>query len=191
MPKIEIEEAELANLKRVNDVAALIGKNPKARALLQEAVALAAPEEVGPEHRIRSEVSEQLGAIREELKKDREERDKERAEREAGAAKRALEERWLAGRKAARDQGYVGEGLEKLEEFMEKKGVADHEVAIPAFERENPPPEPVVTGGSRWNFFDVKAEAESDVALKDLLAGNDESFLAKAIPAALREARGG
>lgn len=191
MPKIEIEESELANLKRVNDVAALIGKNPKARALLQEAVAMAAPEEAGPEHRIRSEFSEAIGAIREDLKKDREEREREREERATEAAKRDLEKRWTEGRSKARDEGYTGEGLDKLEDFMEKNNIADHKLAIPAFERANPPPEPVVTGGSRWNFFDVQEGVESDAALKDLLNGNDESFLARTVPAALKEVRGG
>jgi hypothetical protein len=191
MAKIEIEETELANLKRVNDVAALVGKHPKARALLQEAVALAAPDEVGPEHRMRSEVNEALSAIREDLRKDREEREKEREERKAEEAKREMERRWVEGRTKARDAGYTAEGLEQLEAFMEKHEVFDHMIAIPAFERENPPPEPVVTGGSRWNFFDVREGAENDAALKDLLSGNDEGFLARAIPSALKEVRGG
>ncbi len=73
---------------------------------------------------------------------------------------------------------------------MEKNGVADHEVAIPAFERLHPPPEPVVSGGARWNFFDQAAGA-NDEAMKALMGGNDEAFLSMALPTALKEGRGG
>ena len=191
MAKIEIEESELYNLKRVNDVAALIGKHPKARALLQEAVSLAAPEEAGSEHRIRSEFSEAMTAIRDDLAKDREERAKEKAEREADATKRAMENRWLEGRKTLRDAGYTQEGIEAVESLMEKRGIADHEAASALHERLNPPPEPAVTGGSRWNFFDRSAEAANDKAYQALMSGDDEGYLGLAIPAALKEVRGG
>ena len=191
MPKVEIEESELANLKRVNDVAALIGKNPKARALLQEAVALAAPDEVGPEHRIRTEVSEQVSGLSKKLDDFLAAQVSERDERKADEAKRDIEQRWVSSRRKALDSGYTEEGMKGLEDFMEKNGIADHMLAIPAFERLNPPPEPIVTGGSRWNFFDVRDGAENEAALKDLLSGNDEGFLARAIPAALKEVRGG
>lgn len=191
MAKVEIEESELANLKRVNDVAVLIGKNPKARSMLQEAVALAAPEEAGPEHRIRSEFAEALSGIQAELAKDREERAKEKQEREAESARRDLEGRWLAGKKLLRDAGYTDEGIAAVEQLMEQRGIADHEAARALHERLNPPAEPAVTGGSRWNFFDRGAEAANDAAFKALMDGDDETFLATAIPAALKEARGG
>ena len=190
MATVEIDETELANLRRVNDVAVRIGKNSKARALLQEAVAEAAPDEAGPEHRIRTEFSEALTAIREDLAKDREERAKEKQEREADAAKRALETRWMAGRTSLRDSGYTQEGIDAVEQLMEQRGIADHEAARALHERLNPPAEPAVTGGSRWNFFDRAAEAANDTAFKALMDGDDETFLATAIPAALKEARG-
>lgn len=190
MATVEIDESELANLRRVNDVAVRIGKNAKARALLQEAVAEAAPEEAGPEHRIRTEFSEALTSIREDLSKDREERAKEKQEREADAAKRALETRWMSGRTSLREAGYTQEGIDAVEQLMEQRGIADHEAARALHERLNPPAEPAVTGGSRWNFLDRAAEATSDSAFKALMSGDDETFLATAIPAALKEARG-
>ncbi len=188
MSKIEIDETELANLKRVNDVAALIGKNPKARALLQEAVALAAPDEAGPEHRIREEVSARVGGIEKKIDEFLDAQKTDREEQKAAEATRELERRWSDGRRQARDAGYTDEGLKSLEDFMEQNGVADHKLAIPAFERLNPPPEPVVTGGRGWNFLDRAAEAETDASMKALLQGDDEGFLARAVPAALKEA---
>jgi hypothetical protein len=189
--KIEIEESELANLKRVNDVAALIGKNPKARAMLQQAVVEAAPDQAGPEHYLRSEFTEAIGGIREDLAKDREERAKEKQEREAENAKRALESRWLEGRAKLRADGVMQEGIEAVEKLMEDEGIPSHEAARLLYEKRNPPPEPAVTGGSRWNFFDRAAEGEHAKAFQSLMDGDDEAWLAHSIPAALKEARGG
>lgn len=188
MATVQIDETELANLKRINDVAAQIGNNPKARALLQEAVALAVPEQAGPETHLRKEFSEGLSEIKKELAADREARQKEREEREAAEATRALERRFTESRAKARAAGYTDEGLKSLEDFMEKNGVADHELAIPAFERLNPPAEPVATGGSAWNFFDTPKD---DVSMKSLLENPfGDDFLNQAIPAALKDVRG-
>ena len=185
----EIDELEYAELKRVEQVAKLIGGNQKAREMLQQAVALAAPDQAGPEIRIRQEVTEKVSGIEKKLDDWMAEQAKDREERQAAEARRDLENRWSASRAKARDAGYTEEGLTELESFMEKNGVADHELAIPAFERLHPPPEPVVSGGSRWNFFDQAANA-NDEAMKALMSGNDEQFLGTQIPLALKEVRG-
>jgi hypothetical protein len=185
----EIDENEYAEMKRVTDVAQLIGKHPEARALLQQAVALAAPEQAGPEIRIRNEVNTRLSGIEKLLADDRAERQKEREEEKAERDRRNLDRQWLSGRQKLRDAGYNDEGITKVEEFMEKRSVADHEIAMAAFERENPPPEPVATGGTRWNFFDQRDAG--NLGLDALMKGDDDGFLAQALPAALKEGRGG
>lgn len=187
MAKIEIDENEYADLKRVAEVAKVIGANPKAREMLQQAVALAAPEQAGPEIRIRQEVTERIGGLEKTLTDFISEQKKDREEREAASKQRELEERWLQSRSKAREAGYTAEGLEKLEEFMEKNGVADHSLAIPAFEKLNPPPEPVMTGSSGWNFFD---QAKDNLSIEALMKGDTDAFLAQAIPDALKDARG-
>ena len=198
MPKVEIEEAELANLResasqkrRYDDIMSLIDKNPSARAKLQAAVAEGAPEHAGPYHKLREEFTEGIASIGKKMDEFMAAQAQAAETRKEEDARNALERRWLDGRTKARDQGYTPEGLTQLEDFMEKNGIADHLLAIPAFERVNPPPEPIVTGGSRWNFFDRNAEAEQDAAYKALMNGNDDEFLAHAIPAALKEVRGG
>ena len=127
-----------------------------------------------------------MKAIRDELAKDRASREAEATERKTQESTRALEQRWLSGRSKARESGYTDEGLEKLEKWMEERGVADHSIAMPAFERENPPPEPIMTGGQRWNFFD---EPKDDLSMKPLFEGNDDGFLGPAIATALRDVR--
>lgn len=187
----EIDENEYAELRRVADVASVIGKNEKARLMLQEAVAIAAPDQAGPEIRIRKEVSERTSGMEAKLDAFLEEQRKERETAAAESARQKMEGQWLAGRRKIREAGYTDEGVAKLEEWMEKRNVADHEIAVAAYERENPPPEPVVTGGSRWNFFDSVGGNSGDAALDQFMkTGNDDQFLSTMIPEALKEARG-
>lgn len=184
---VEIDETELANLRRIASVADLVAKHPKARGMMQEAVRVAAPDQAGPETILRNEFSEGLNAIRDELKADREAREKAAAERAEADSIASLRSRWETGRGRARASGYTDEGLEKLEKFMEERGVADHEIAIPAFERANPPPEPVVSGNQSWNFLGSPGEAAPD--LKMLFDGDEEGFLRQAVPTALASVR--
>lgn len=197
MPQVELDENELAllpDMRRIYAVANAIGKHPKGRELLQEAVLLAAPEQAGPEARIRAEVAERESAITKRLDEFLDEQKKEREERAAAEARTNLERRWLDGRQKATNAGYAGESLQNLEKFMEEQGIADHAVAISHFERLNPPPPPSITGGSRWNFFDQAGTSNDDLGLKEFLESggkNDEAFLARSIPAALKDVRGG
>lgn len=191
----EIDENEYAELRRVADVAATIGKHPRARTLLQEAVALAVPDQVGPEIRIRNEINERVGGIEKTINDFIAEQKKDREEREATEQRRQLEARWSTSQAVARDAGYVGEGLTKLEEFMERNGIADHELAIPAFERLNPPPEPVSTGSQHFNLFGMQqtdSEQEGDALQKFMASGgqDDEAFLSAVLPIARKETWG-
>ncbi len=197
MPQVELDENELAllpDMRRIYAVANAIGKHPQGRELLQQAVLLAAPDQAGPEARIRAEVVERESAITKKLDDFLEEQKKEREERAAADARSGLERRWLDGRQKASNAGYAGESLTNLEKFMEDQGIADHTVAISHFERLNPPPPPTITGGSHWNFFDQAGGNNDDLGLKDFLDSggkNDEAFLGRAIPASLKDVRGG
>lgn len=184
----EIDETQLANYRRLESLADAISKNPKARALLQEAAAIAVPEQVGPEIHLRREFNEGLTAIREELKAEREAREKVERERSERDTTSQLEARWMKGRATARESGYTNEGLEKLEKWMEDNNVADHRIAIPAFERENPPPTPIANGNSgRWDFFSAKDQEQPDI--KALFDGDEDKFMGTAIQSALADVR--
>lgn len=188
MANVEIDENELAALRRYATVADKMAKHPEARKLVQQAALLADPDSVGSEPRIRAEMSEFAQSIRDELKADREARAKDAEEKQAQENTRALEIRWARGKSTARDAGYTDEGLDKLEKWMEDHSIADHALAMPAFERENPPPEPIMTGGQRWDF--AAPETRQDVSLKSLFEGNEDGFLGPAIQSALKEVRG-
>jgi hypothetical protein len=89
-----------------------------------------------------------------------------------------------------RDDGYTDEGIAKLREFMRQHGVTDARVAAVAYEQLNPPPPPVETGGSAWNFFAQPPVTAENTGLDLLLQGDDEGFLRVSVPLAIKEARG-
>jgi hypothetical protein len=95
-------------------------------------------------------------------------------------------------RRSAIAANYTDEAVEGLEKFAAANGISDPGRAMAEFEKRNPPPEPVVSGGTNWAFFDQRTNgaASADNGLAELLRGDDEGFLRKSIPAALAEVRG-
>lgn len=188
MPKIEIDEADLAQFQVVRDFVSKGLANPKTRKLLKAAERELYPDRAVPEEDAKAEVMGAVDELRKELAEERQAREKDRTERTEAENKAALARQWQAGQKAARDSGYTDEGLAALEKFMEERGVFDHELAIPAFERLHPPPEPTTVGnGSNWNLFDTPKDSPD---IQALMEGRDEEFLAKTIPSVLKEIRG-
>ena len=185
MPMIEIDETELANYRQLADSYNKALRHPKARPLLIDAIA-EVNEQVAnaPDRLLRQEVNSVASNLNEKFDKFMEtfqEREAKREEREQIAA---LEKNLAEGRAVARQRGYTADGLKVLEEFKAERGILDYEDAIAAYEARNPPPTPVSTGGSRWDFLSVPEAEAPD--LKPLLEGNDDAFLNKTIADTLR-----
>lgn len=188
MPPVEIDETQLASFQTMRDFVVRGLSNPKTRKLLKEAERQLYPDQAIPELDARDEV---MAAVDERMKA-LDERiagfDKAREEREERDRLSAVQRQWNEGQSKAKAAGYTAEGLEQLEKFMQEKGVFDHEIAIPAFERIHPPAEPATTGnGSSWNFFDIPKDQPD---MQSLLEGRDEEYLNQMIPTALRDVRG-
>lgn len=185
----EIDENQLAAFRQYHDFLSKASANPAQRKLLKQLEKMVYPDAAVPEidaaEAVKAAVDDQLKALNERF----DTWTKTQEERDAKAKEDEIKAKWAAGQRVARDAGYTAEGLEQLEKFMTDRGVFDHDLAIPAFEKLHPPPEPVSTGnGERWNFFDAPKD---DEALGKLLEGNnDEQFLREMIPAALRDVRG-
>ena len=189
MALVEVDELEWKNLKELAEITNKGLRNPKARPLLIDGFA-EVNEQVAqaPDRILRQQIAERDSAINEKLDKflaAAEEREAKREEREQRAA---LERNLAEGRSIARKSGYTDDGLKALEEFKAERGILDYEDAIAAYERRNPPPTPVATGGSRWDFLSVPESEAPD--LKPLLEGNEDAWLNKTITQTLREVRG-
>ena len=185
----EIDENQLAAFRTYDEFYRKAATNPATRKLLKELEKAVYPDSAVPEidaaKAVQDAVGEQMKALNEKIEaftKAQNERDSKSKENEIAA-------KWAAGQRIAKDAGYTAEGLEQLEKFMQERGIFDHDIAMPAFERIHPPAEPATTGnGSNWNFFDAPKD---DNALKEYLeTNNDERFLSTMIPEALKEVRG-
>lgn len=185
---VEIDETELANLRGVAGVMQKMLNNPKTRGKILEAQKVLNPDAVIPEIDSAAPLKDAMVQLHKEVQETQKMIRTDKEEREASKAREVLEGKWAEGRAAARKAGYMAEGLEKLEKFMEEKGVADHEIAIAAFEKLNPPEEPVFSSGSRFDAFTAPSEGDD---MKLLLEGNEQQFLNKKIKETLTDIRSG
>lgn len=187
MPAVEIDETELANYRQVAGAMQQMLANPQTRRKVLEAQKILRPDAVIPELDAAKPVldeidrlSKRFDSFAEDSKKDREARDeKERLG--------SLKSRWSQGQAAAKAQGYDSDGMKALEAFMEEHGIADHDIAIPAFERKHPQPQPVATTSPR--LYPSIGDMKADDSMK-LLLDDPDQYLAKIIPETLRDMRG-
>lgn len=187
MATIEVDEADYAAKQRIFGFVERALGNPKTRTRVLEVQKELEPNFSAPELEQRAYVDERVDAIEKLIREDIDTRKQREQERDEAAQKAALEQRWHAGQSAARNKGYSDDGIAKLEEYMQRHGIIDHAIAMPAFEQENPLPQPIETGDRRWGFFDAQTTESPD--LKPLFEGNEEQFLRQQITATLNEVR--
>ena len=178
----EIDDATWSQLLIIDAFVRRGLANPKTRRKLLETQKELNPEVAIPE-------LDESDPIREELKSLRQEMAKERDERNERDRLNGLMSKWNAGKAFARKQGYSDEGIEKLEAFMQEHAIAEHEAALPYYEKLNPPPAPAVGSGTRWDFFGPQTDESLDMKL--LYEGKDEEFLQKTISDTLNRVRSG
>lgn len=186
MPNVEIDEVQLATLRNVAGFVEKGLANPKTRRKLLEAQKELYPGQAIPELDAADPILEEMKSVREELQKDREARAKEAAERADAEQKSKVESDWLKGRQKLVDARLPEESIGEIEKLMHERNIFDHEAAHALYERLNPPPEPVLGGSSRFEWFDGPRDAPDIKALWDQ---DYDGFLRQAIPAARREFR--
>ena len=178
----ELDDATYAQVANIDAFVRRGLANPKTRRKLLEVQKELNPDVAIPE-------LDESDPIREEFKSLRSEMQKERDERSERDRLNGLMGQWNAGKAFARKKGYSDEGIAKLEEFMQQHALPSHEAAIPYFEQVNPPPQPAVGSGTRWDFFGPQNDDSLD--MKALYEGRDEEFLQKTISDTLNKVRSG
>lgn len=190
MANVEIDENELMNYRQIAGAMQKMLAHPQTRRKILEAQKTINPNAVIPEIDAAAPINAALQAVNEEVKSVRKLTEDMLASAEKDKTMRVLEAKWETGRSAARRAGYTAEGIEALEKFMEDNGVAEHVIAMPAFERLNPPASSVKPSGSHFEMLQNSlATGEDDTKL--LLEGNDRQFLNKRISQALSDVRSG
>ena len=186
---VEVDENELAALRRVTGFVNSALANPETRQTILMAQRKLNPNVPIPELDAAKPVQDALAELRNEMKADREAREAEKREREAASVEAKARQQWNQGRKSLHKAGWNDEGVKVIEEFMEKRGIADHEVAAAAYEKMHPAPEAPVGGGpNRFDLFGSKAK--NGEALKPLFEGRDDEFLGTMIQQTLADVRG-
>ena len=190
MALVEIDETELVNYRQITGAVQKMLANPQTRTKLLEAQKIINPGAVIPELDAQKPILDAMGRSDARMSALEKKYEDDKAEAAKEKTLTQLKSQWEAGRAKARRAGYTADGLEALEQFMEAKGVADHEIAMPAFEKLNPPSKPIdASGSNRFDAFNgIKNEGDD---MKLLLEGNESQFLNKRIQDTLAGIRSG
>jgi hypothetical protein len=183
----EIDDAQLAQFQNVDAFVRRALAGPKTRRKLLEIQKTLNPDTAIPELDESDPIHAKIDALAtgfEQFKTELSTKESERAEQARLAEATA---KWNAGQAFARKKGYADDGLKKLETFMEEHGIANHEHAIPFFEKQNPPPVPATNSGSRWDFFGQQTAEGPD--LKQLFEGHEEQWLNNTVADTLNRVR--
>lgn len=185
----EIDDAQFQQFQNLDAFTRRALQNPKTRRKLLEIQKTLNPDTAIPELDESDPIREDIKSLRTEIAAEKEARLKAENDRVEAAALAETRQKWSDGQALARKKGYEEEGLKKLEAFMEQHGIANHEHAIPFFEKVNPPPIPGSNSGNRWDFFGQQGPQGPD--LKPLFEGREDQFLDKTIADTLNEVRSG
>ena len=190
MPMVEIDEAELiAQRQGIEALQKMLG-HPEARSMVLQAQKLVNPDIAIPELDAAAPILEKVKALEDQMATDKKEAAEAKAKEDEEAKLAKITAQWEGGRKKAEEAGYTEEGLTHLESYMEAHGIADHEIAMPSFEKKNPLPEPAETGSSPWQALGPQTEESPDLKPLFESAGQSESWLRNMTDTALKESRG-
>jgi hypothetical protein len=192
MAKVEIDEAEFINNRKLVGVVQKMLAHPEARKKVLSAQKDIDPNVVIPEIDARAPVDAAIGelskTVTDFIASQKAEREKDKKDRETIE----LATKFDTGRASLRNMGVTDEGLKAVEDLMAKHGIIDHEIGWAAFSKLNPEPDPVPPAPG-FGFGGVLGDVSKnpDEYIKSLHAskGNDEAALDKRIHEVLTEVR--
>jgi hypothetical protein len=192
MPKIEVDEEEFNRTQRVMNSLRKIADNPATRLKLQALHKEVEPNAPTPELDQAKILQEPLTKLQADFDAYKKEQADANAEREKAAKLKELSSAWETGRSWLKSEKWTDDGIKKLEEFMEQKGIADHQVAAAAYERMFPQPTPVTPSGiGAWNFLEVADDVDADIKKLIETKGSSEQLADRMAHKALQEMRAG
>ena len=145
------------------------------------------PDKAIPELDAADPLHEKFDALSAEIAKDREERAKEKAEEADKKTKADWDRQWSRGQQKLRDLRVSDEAISEIEKLMGDRNIVDHEAGLALFEKQHPPPPPVMNGSSRFGWFDGAEKDAPDTKL--LLDQQYDEFLGQAIDKARADFR--
>lgn len=189
MATIEIDENELAQYKALSGEITKAMANPEARRKVQEALKITDPNRVIPELDAAKPLQEALNKVDERISLLDKKLLEDAAAREAAEKVTALKAKWESGRAELRAEGYTEDGIKKIEELMEKEGIANHKAGAAYFDRLNPPEIPVAPQDSGFDMLTKPFTQGEDEASRKALFENPDQWAAGEVANTLKDLR--
>lgn len=179
MPQVEIDEADLLRLRRLDKTVGTILSNPAARKKLA-----AATKEILPEDPLSKEadavdpVEQRFDALTKRNDELAKQIADDKSSRERDAKLDELKRTQDRGFDALRADKWTEDGIQKVRAVMEEKGILDVQIAAKWVESQMPPQNPITPGGSgAWGFMDPPREGDLDSFVKGLKESKGENDL--------------
>lgn len=188
---VEIDEAELLRLRRIEGTLGAIVKNKGARKQLAAALKVVNPEDplakeadvVDPDEQRFTDQNKKIEALQKQLEDDK-------TSREHASKMDAIKAEQDRAFDALRNEKWTQEGIDKVRKVMEDKGILDVAIAAKWVESQMPPQNPISpTSNSLANFLNPPKEDEDMKKLWETKGEND-SLLMKMAGEALSDIRG-
>lgn len=186
---VEIDERELATYKQVYGFVTTALNNPKTRRKILEADKTLNPEKAIPELDESNPLHDELKALREDIAKEREERRAVEEAKKTEDSKAEWDRQWSRGQQKLRDLRVSDEAIQQIETLMHDRNIVDHEAGLALFEKMHPPAPPVMSGSSRFGWFDGADREDGPPDVKMLLDQDYDGFLGQAIDKARSDFR--
>lgn len=174
MPKVEIEESELAALRNVNAFVDTGLKNPKTRKQMLAIDRLLHPDKSIPELDATEGVMAAVNEVKETVaglltKMNERDTASEETRRTAELASRVQK-----GQEYLTANGYNAEGVKKIEDLMLAENISSYAAGLALFERLNPAPTPADNSRTP-RFGDLSGNDVTSVDYKDLWESQGQS----------------
>ncbi len=157
---IEVDELEHQNQQQLTRLYGSMMQDPKSRELLTKAAKIVNPKAVTPELDAKEEVYAEIRARDEKIDALTARLDADKAEREQATQLQTFQQSWEQKRGSLRKLGYTDDGIEKIEQLAQERGIVDLEAAAALFDRMNPPQQ--VTPSSGFAPFDTFNPSDRD-----------------------------
>ena len=191
MAKVEIDEEDYRKMSHLQGVASQIWADPEARKLLQKAHKKVDPKASTPDLDQEAVVAAPLTALEKKIDDFIKTIEAEKAESSQAAKLAQLQATRDAGFAQLKQEKWTAEGIKRVEEIMEAKGILDPLDAAAIVEKTMPQQQPVTPGGTgAWNFMDQPSDGEVDLKRLIETKGSQDRVSEKMAWDAINEMRG-
>lgn len=187
----EIDEGVLSTLQAGKGFIDKALATPATRKRFLEIFKELNPDTAIPELDAAKPVVDEVAAVSKRVDDFITEQKKEREDSARAQAKSKIEDEIRQGRKYLKDQGLTDEGVGKVEELMQARGIGDYEAGYLLFMRTQPKAEETLLPAEYGRSWDFSRPDTTDEDHKMLVNQNYRQFVNKKVNETLKEVRGG